>query len=238
VTFDSRAIRPLRPADVQVNGTAYGIIISDGSADLDASWVERNRLTELAPLAWTDATVAAEAGQTTVIEVLDNTEAVLTTHSGLTGTTFPVPVASFAGQSAGFIRIGSERDGFREWQAYQLKVQFTFLETGVYTLTGNPAGLVFSVNMPVATGVYTLTGNNVGSAVTMPVATGVYALTGSPASLQFSAGIQVATGVYTLTGNAAVLTFDPGEKDAMLPGVMADVIGNRQSSLPNISLNS
>ncbi|RWB53629.1 hypothetical protein [Mesorhizobium sp.] len=238
VTFDSRAIRPLRPANVQVNGIGYGLIISDGSGDLAGTWAERNRLTELAPLGWTDATVSPEAGQTTIIEVLDADEVLLTTHSGLSGTSYGVPVASFAGHSSGFLRFGSERDGYREWQPYQLRVVFTYLETGVYTLTGQSVGLVFSINMPVTTGVYTLTGNDVGAAVTMAVDTGAYALTGNAANLQYSAGIQAATGVYTLTGNAVVLTFDPGEKNAMLPGVMADVIGNRQSSLPDISLNS
>ncbi len=123
VLFNSRAIRPLRPAGVTVEGEGYGPVDATGLTDISVEWLERNRLTETTPLAWTDATVAAEDGQTTVIEILDPVgTTILTTHDSLTGTSYSVPVASFLGNVSGFVRVGSERDGYREWQAHQIEV--------------------------------------------------------------------------------------------------------------------
>ncbi|RWN30116.1 MAG: hypothetical protein EOR97_17235 [Mesorhizobium sp.] len=233
VTMASRAIRPLRPANVEVDGTGFGVVAGDGVSDLVASWAERNRLTEMTPLAWTDATVTPEAGQRTIIEVLDPAEAVLTTHAGLSGTSFPVPVASFAGNSSGWLRFGSERDGYREWQAYQLAVVFTRLEAGIFTLTGQAADLLFGTIMPAATGFFTLTGNPVAMNVDGPAQTGAFVITGNPAGLQYSAG-GVDTAVFTITGNPATLTFALGETDAALPMMMVNSTGTRQSMLPGI----
>jgi hypothetical protein len=122
VIMDSRAIRPLRPANIEVEGSSVGPVDCTLLSDITVTWANRNRLTETTPLAWTDADVAPEAGQTTIIEACTDAGVVLTTHSGLTGTTFDVPVASFLGNSFGIIRVGSERDGFREWQAYEVEV--------------------------------------------------------------------------------------------------------------------
>ncbi|MEI9410703.1 hypothetical protein [Mesorhizobium salmacidum] len=234
VTMDSRAIRPLRPANVQVDGIGFGVVAGDGVSDLASTWAERNRLIELAPLGWTDATVTPEAGQTTIIEVLDPAEAVLTTHSGLTGTSYPVPVTSFAGNSSGWLRFGCERDGYREWQAYQLAVVFTRLETGNFTLSGQNADLLFGTIMAVATGAFTLTGNAVALNVDAPADTGVFTITGNPVALQYSAGGAADTGVFTITGNPATLTFAAGETDGVLPMMMINSTGTRQSMLPGI----
>lgn len=124
VEFDSRAIRPLRPANVQVETDPYGPVEAGGLTDFDVTWANRSRLAELSPLpAWGDADVAAEAGATTVIEVLDPSgSSIVTTHSGLSGTSYSVPLASFGGNASGFIRVGAERDGYREWQAHQVEV--------------------------------------------------------------------------------------------------------------------
>lgn len=124
VDFDKRAIRPLRPANVKVEGFNEGPVDGTGLSEFVVTWSERNRLTETSTfLEWDDSTVAAEAGQTTIIEVVaaDGTT-VLTTHSGLSGTSFNVPLASFDGDSLGFIRVGAERDGYREWQAYMIEI--------------------------------------------------------------------------------------------------------------------
>lgn len=240
VEFDSRAIRPLRPANVQVNGEGYGLIIADGVADLATTWVERNRLAELLPVpAWGDATATPEATQTTIIDVLDPAgTAVLTTHSGLTGLSFAVPVASFAGNASGWIRVGSERDGYREWQPYQLRVVFTRLETGPFTLTGNPVALHLIYTLSVATGAFILTGNDAPLSVSAPVATGSFAITGNSVNLAYSAGISAGTGVFTLIGNPAGLTFDLGERDMMMPGQMVNAIGSRQFMLPSLFLST
>ncbi len=136
VTFDSRAIRPLRPAGVTVEGDGYGPVDGTGLTDFFVQWLERNRLTESAPLSWVEPTVAPEDGQTTVLEILDPLgTTVLTTHSGLTGTSYSVPIISFGGNVSGFIRAGSERDGYREWQAYTIEV--TLDDTGDTLVLGD-----------------------------------------------------------------------------------------------------
>ncbi|RWG13743.1 MAG: VWA domain-containing protein [Mesorhizobium sp.] len=207
VLFASRAIRPLRPANVQVNGVGYGLVTAGGTADLATTWAERNRLIELSPVpSWTDATEGSEAGQTTVIEVLDPTgTTILTTHSGLTGTSFPVPVASFAGNVSGWLRFGSERDGYREWQAYQLQVAFTAVEAGAFVLTGNPVNLTQGVVG--AVGAFVLTGNPVAFNVSMPVSVGSYTLTGNSVGLSTVLSMAADPASFALTGVAAGLTF-------------------------------
>ncbi|MBZ9794318.1 phage tail protein [Mesorhizobium sp. ES1-4] len=124
VEFDSRAIRPLRPANVQVEGIGYGPLEVPELTDFAVTWANRDRLAELSPVpGWTDADVAAEAGATTIIEVLDPTgTSVVTTHAGLSGTTYSVPLASLGGNGSGFIQVGAERDGYREWQAHRIEV--------------------------------------------------------------------------------------------------------------------
>ncbi|RWD59907.1 MAG: hypothetical protein EOS36_23155 [Mesorhizobium sp.] len=172
-----------------------------------ATWALRNRLVELSPVpSWTDATEEPEDGQTTILEVLDPTgTTVLTTHSGLTGTSFPVPVASFAGNSSGWIRFGSERDGYREWQAYQLQVAFTAVEAGAFVLTGNPVNLTQGVVGGVGT--FVLTGNPVGLNVSMPVSVGSYTLTGNDVSFSNALSLSADPASFALTGIAATLTF-------------------------------
>lgn len=127
ITFDSRAIRPLRPADVKVEGDGYGPVDAEGLLEVVVTWANRNRLTETTPLAWTGATVTPEVGQTTTIEVLDVLGNVITTHSGITGTTYNVPVGSFGGNSIGVVRVLSERAGYRSYRYHEITV---FLDKG------------------------------------------------------------------------------------------------------------
>ncbi|MBZ9659766.1 hypothetical protein LB523_11990 [Mesorhizobium sp. ESP-6-4] len=239
VSFASRGIRPLRPANVSLNGISYGLISSDGITDLAAEWYERNRLIELVPApGWADATETPETGQTTIIEVLDPVgSSVLTTHSGITGLSFAVPVASFAGNASGWVQFGSERDGFREYHPYKLQVVFNAVQAGSFILAGNAANLNLAFPLPVSTGVFTITRNPAALNASMPVTAGAFTLTGTAASLGFSAGLPAGAGSFTLTGVAVLLTFDTGEKDAALPGSMVNGTGTRQAALPGSFFN-
>lgn len=115
-TLTERPWLPNRPADVE----AYGEAWSSEFAPIDArervdpwitvTWANRNRLTEDSQvLAWTDATVTPETGQTTTIEVRDADGVLLTTHDGLTGISFDVPDASFDYDNIVRLRVYSER---------------------------------------------------------------------------------------------------------------------------------
>lgn len=127
-TLTARPHLPLRPADVKVNGDDgfSGVVDCDGVDPIPVTWANRNRLTEDAViLAWNSADVTPEDDQTTRIEVLDLAEAVLTTHDDLPGTSYDVPVASFAGETGGYIRVSSKRDGLISLQAHQIQVVVT-----------------------------------------------------------------------------------------------------------------
>lgn len=149
-TLTERPWLPNRPANV----TAYGEAWSDQTNWIDATgrtdpwvtvtWANRNRLMEDSQvLSWTAATMTPETGQTTTIEVLDASGAVLTTHDGLTGTSFDVPDASFGGESIVRLRVYSERsdaDGdfvslqfFEHW----LEVVFVPVTADITTITAD-----------------------------------------------------------------------------------------------------
>jgi hypothetical protein len=163
ITMDSRAIRPLRPANVRVNGQSIGPVDALLAPTLSVTWVERNRLTEIStPLTWTDATTTPEAGQTTIIEVTRADGLILTTHAGLTGTSYSVPATSFGAYSNGYIRVGSERDGYREWQAYQIECRIGG-DVLVYVTSPSMYARVNGVNLP------TDAGYAVGEQLTMSV---------------------------------------------------------------------
>lgn len=122
INFDSRAFRPLRNANVKVQGVGYGTISGEGLSEFAVTWNRRNRLTELTPLDWFDPDVEPEYEQTTVIEVLDADQTLLTTHDNIVGTSFNVPLASLDGNSIAKIRVSSERDGYRSFNFYELEV--------------------------------------------------------------------------------------------------------------------
>jgi hypothetical protein len=145
-TLTDRPWQPSRPANVQVSGVRFNTALTpvDMRTRTDPwvtiSWANRNRLTEDSQiLAWTDASVTPETGQTTTVEVLsEDLGTVLATHTGLTGTSYNVPDADFAGHSIVFIRASASRtdaDGtFTNLQAHGLFVQvgsLSFDETDV-----------------------------------------------------------------------------------------------------------
>jgi hypothetical protein len=138
-TMTARPHLPFRPADVEVNGDDgfSGVPVDITGLDpIPVTWARRNRLTETSIIkAWDEGDVSPEGGQTTIIEVLDPTgTSVVTTHAGLSGTSYNVPAASFGGNASGWIRVGSERDGLRELQAYA--IQCVIPDTETVTLTG------------------------------------------------------------------------------------------------------
>jgi hypothetical protein len=131
---------PNRPADVQVEGVSFNTVNTpvDMTARPDPwvtiSWVNRNRLTEDAQvLAWDDATVTPETGQTTrVIVYAEDGTTVLATHDSISGISFDVPDASFGSEGIVLIKPWGKRtdsDGtFVSLQAHGIWVQVAFGE--------------------------------------------------------------------------------------------------------------
>lgn len=134
-TLSERPWLPSRPANVEVEGVLFNTVATalDLTARTDPwvtiSWANRNRVTEDSQvLAWTDATVAPEDGQTTGIEVLaEDGVTVVGTITGLSGTSHDVPDGSFDGEVIVLIRpyaTRSDDDGdFVSLQAHGIWVQ-------------------------------------------------------------------------------------------------------------------
>lgn len=128
VTLDSRAIRPLRPADVKVDGEdgSTGLPVDVTATDpFTVTWANRDRLTESTPLLWTAPDTGLESGATITIALIaaDGTTIIDdTTYAGLTGTSQNIDHADFLGEAEAFVRFTTERDGYGPWQYYQIPV--------------------------------------------------------------------------------------------------------------------
>jgi hypothetical protein len=114
-TLTERPYLPLRPADVLIDGQAFSspsVPIDETAAYIDIliTWANRNRIAEDSQvLRWDDATVTPESGQTTTIEVRDLAGVLITAHTGLTGTSFDLPLASFGSEGIAEVRVFSSR---------------------------------------------------------------------------------------------------------------------------------
>lgn len=138
-TLTGRPHYPTRPANVQVNGVAFSSeadVINAIGTPVTVTWSNRNRLTENSQyLLWTDASITPETGQTTLIEVLDPDENLLTTHSGLSGTSFVVPAPDYDGTVR--LRVWSERsDDDGDFQSLQYFEHWVLVATS--TLLSTP----------------------------------------------------------------------------------------------------
>lgn len=126
-TLTDRPWLPSRPANVMVDthDNPFVAIIDLVSTTFEITWANRNRVVEdTVVLAWDAANVTPEAGQTTRIAVYSAEGDLLTEHASLSGTSFSLPVGSFAGRSYGLVKVTSERDDLESLQgvAYGITV--------------------------------------------------------------------------------------------------------------------
>lgn len=122
-TLSERPHLPLRPANCAVNGVSFGSSNCDGVDPIPITVSERNRLTEDAVvLAWDDATVTPEVGQTWQMVLMEEDRTPITTIVGLTGTSYSLDPAEFAGANRGIIRFEAERDGLISLQGFEITV--------------------------------------------------------------------------------------------------------------------
>lgn len=124
-TMIDRPYRPLRPANVKVNGQGFGQVDARETPIVTATWANRNRLTELdALLQWTAPGVAPEAGQTTVIEVRDIDGNLVNTITGLSGEshTFDLDY-DLMGLPIVSLRFLSEVGSVRSLQGHDIQVR-------------------------------------------------------------------------------------------------------------------
>ena len=113
VTLDARAIRPYPPGRLRIGGLAYP---AGANRAIAITWAHRNRLTQADQLIDESvASITPEAGTTYSLRVLrTDTNAVLYSQTGLTGTAHTVPALSYDGQIR--IEVWSVRDGLESLQ--------------------------------------------------------------------------------------------------------------------------
>jgi hypothetical protein len=83
--FDQRTSRPYAPGNVQINGEYYPIAILGAYT---ISWAHRDRLTQTNVTAQTNASIGPESGTTYTLRLYGETDTLLRTETGLTGTSY------------------------------------------------------------------------------------------------------------------------------------------------------
>lgn len=112
-TLTNRADLPLRPANVQVNGVAFGSFAIGGASAVTITWATRNRLMEdNQVLNWTDGPIAPEYRQETVVQVYNVATGDLIREypSIWTDTSLSFPKAAFDRYAAVRFVVLSRRD--------------------------------------------------------------------------------------------------------------------------------
>jgi hypothetical protein len=119
---------PNRPANVTVGGASFGAVDLSGSSPttVHVTWAIRNRTMEDGTvLAWTDGGQPAESGQTTKIRVIKTDGTVLATHTGLTGSSYDLPVSDWGSEVEADVAVTSVRDGFESLQGLSIRCRVT-----------------------------------------------------------------------------------------------------------------
>lgn len=121
VTLTGRPHLPNRPANVTAGGVDFGTLDATGLATIPVTWANRNRVLETSQiLAWTEASVLPEDGQTTRITILSPDRTPVTTIDGLTGTSRDITMAELDGHIDGIIRVTAVRDGLESLQGHEI----------------------------------------------------------------------------------------------------------------------
>lgn len=222
-TLNGRPHYPSRPADVKVGGVAFGELAAAGVTEIPVTWANRNRLTEDSViLPWTAGDVTPEAGQTTTVIVTDLNDNVLAEHTGLTGTSFNLPISSFGTEYEGYVAVGAERDGLESLQAHRIKVNLVppgamTTEAGDFILTEGGDFMVketgdFDMMLPVVNG-DAETGDLTGWTVTE----GNFAVN--------NASTYVHSGSYSFFGGSSTAE-SRAHQDVILPGAVNPGVGS------------
>ena len=117
VTYTARPHAPFRPSDAQIEGNGFGSFIVTEEpypTEINVSWKNRNRETEdVVAMRWGEDSVGVEAGQTTVLRILNTDGSEHGEIVDLTGETHTIAAALLPPAGAGYIEFLSERDGIR-----------------------------------------------------------------------------------------------------------------------------
>ena len=135
-TATARMHRPLRPANVAINGTVIGGTVDvTSTANIAITWANRNRLVEevTAPL-WSAGPESPEYRQRTIIRVLTTGGSLIREYNHLwTENSYTIPKSWYAQYASVIIRVLSEREGFESLQLCEFTI------TGLDNNSGAPA---------------------------------------------------------------------------------------------------
>lgn len=142
-TATDRMDAPFRPANVQLDSSGFAALDLTEEDPLPstvtASWANRNRLTEDSlPLQWDDTNVTPETNQTVTLKITDLDGVVDSSITGLTGTSYAIPIASLSAVGNGYVEFWSVRDGVESEQAARRR--FDIAKTGWGNNWGNEWG--------------------------------------------------------------------------------------------------
>lgn len=127
LTIAGRQGMPYAPGNMQINGTPAWNAFVLPAGDVTFTWAERNRVTQADMLIdHGAATITPETGTTYTVRIYDDTDVLLDTVAGITGTSWvyttaiqtaignPLPVK---------FQIESVRDSIVSWDRYNLRLQ-------------------------------------------------------------------------------------------------------------------
>lgn len=123
-----RLLRPLRPANVGVNGpVGFSATVAASASSMSVAWSNRNRITETQTiLKWDDTSVSPEAGQTTRVQLRRN-GSIIASVDGVTGNSVSLDLTGVTltqGEQLE-VRLFAVRDGFLSWQPTIIDVTVT-----------------------------------------------------------------------------------------------------------------
>ena len=125
---------PFRPAQTAMEGDpGLGMYVFGSEVStISVSWVNRNRtLEDAVALAWDEAGVTPEPGQTTILELRNGSGQVLQTYTVPEGdTSYAIPVADLYSGKNFSVTYLSERDGLRSVQGFTRDFQYPFVPAG------------------------------------------------------------------------------------------------------------
>lgn len=137
VTFNQRFARPYPPGNFTINGQPWHIttiVMAPAATSMVLAWAHRDRILQDDTLISHDAaSIGPEIGTTYTVEIYTLLGVLITSYSGLTGTTWSYSRAnaeSDLGATIGRLKLFSVRDGLDSFQKYEAVIEIQIGRTG------------------------------------------------------------------------------------------------------------
>lgn len=123
IVLSERPHLPNRPANVKIEGTAFGTYDLGAGTSMTVTWARRNRIDESTQaFLWDDADMTPEVGQTTSLVLMEADRTPITTITGITGTSYELLKTSFSGNLDAIVRVVAVRDGMESLTGHEILV--------------------------------------------------------------------------------------------------------------------